>query len=131
MRANQAWTELDAVLAARDVSSVFQPIVDLGTGEPVAFEALARGPVGSPLAMPDALFAAARAAGWVDGLDRLCQARALEMALDAGLGAPLGLFVNVEPATVSRLEPPAGLKEMEDEMRRLRMENGARGRWTT
>ncbi len=101
--------ELDAVLAARDVCSVFQPIVDLATGDPVAFEALARGPAGSPLAMPDALFAAARSAGRVHELDRLCQARALETALDAGLGAPWGLFVNVEPAAVSRIEPPAAL----------------------
>ncbi len=101
--------ELDALLAARDVCPVFQPIVDLGSGEPVAFEALARGPVGSPLAMPDLLFAAARGAGRVHELDRLCQARALETALDAGLAAPFGLFVNVEPAAVSRIEPPGAL----------------------
>ena len=101
--------ELDALLAARDVCPVFQPIVDLGSGEPVAFEALARGPAGSPLAMPDLLFAAARSAGRVHELDRLCQARALETALDAGLAAPFGLFVNVEPAAVSRIEPPTAL----------------------
>jgi len=101
--------ELDALLAARDVCPVFQPIVDLGSGEPVAFEALARGPAGSPLAMPDLLFAAARGAGRVHELDRLCQARALETALDAGLAAPFGLFVNVEPAAVSRIEPPVAL----------------------
>ncbi len=101
--------ELDALLAARDVCPVFQPIVDLGTGEAVAFEALARGPAGSPLAMPDLLFTAARGAGRVHELDRLCQARALESALDAGLAAPFGLFVNVEPAAVSRIGPPTAL----------------------
>ena len=39
----------------------------------------------------------------------------METALDAGLAAPFGLFVNVEPAAVSRIEPPtallAGLRE--------------------
>jgi len=108
-RAPELAGELDALLAARDVCPVFQPIVDLGTGEPVAFEALARGPAGSPLAMPDLLFAAARGAGRVHELDRLCQARAVETALDAGLAAPFGLFVNVEPAAVSRIEPPVAL----------------------
>jgi len=74
-RAPELAGELDALLAARNVCPVFQPIVDLGTGEPVAFEALARGPAGSPLAMPDLLFAAARGAGRVHELDRLCQLR--------------------------------------------------------
>ena len=91
-RAPELAGELDALLAARDVCPVFQPIVDLGTGEPVAFEALARGPAGSPLAMPDLLFAAARGAGRVHELDRLCQRRALESALD------------VEPAAVGPIE---------------------------
>ncbi len=59
--------------------------------------------------MPDLLFATARSAGRVHELDRLCQARALESALDAGLAAPFGLFVNVEPAAVNRIEPPTAL----------------------
>jgi EAL domain-containing protein (putative c-di-GMP-specific phosphodiesterase class I) len=39
------------VIAANSVHSVFQPIVDLTTGAVVAYEALARGPVG-PLHPP-------------------------------------------------------------------------------
>jgi len=74
--------ELDVLLAARDVCSVFQPTVDLGTGEPGAFEALARRPVGSVLRLPDVLFETAHSAGPVHELDRLCQRRALESALD-------------------------------------------------
>lgn len=57
--------ELDVLLAARDVCSVFQPIVDLGTGEPGAFEALARCPAGSVLQLPDVLFETARSTGRV------------------------------------------------------------------
>jgi len=33
----------------------------------------------------------------------------LETALDAGVAAPFGLSVNVEPAAVSRIEPPVAL----------------------
>ncbi|WP_169064263.1 EAL domain-containing protein [Geodermatophilus dictyosporus] len=88
----------DPVLAdaIRGVHSVFQPIVELDTGRVVAYEALARGPVG-PLERPDALFAAARAAGRLAELDEACRAAAFRGAVDAALVAPLTLFVNVEP----------------------------------
>ena len=82
--------------AIRGVRSVFQPIVELDTGRVVAYEALARGPVG-PLERPDALFAAARAAGRLAELDEACRAAAFRGAVDAALVAPLTVFVNVEP----------------------------------
>ncbi|MGY1697807.1 diguanylate cyclase domain-containing protein [Geodermatophilus sp. SYSU D00814] len=82
--------------AIRGVRSVFQPIVEIDTGRVVAYEALARGPVG-PLQRPDALFAAARAAGRLAELDEACRAAAFRGAVDAGLVAPLTVFVNVEP----------------------------------
>ncbi|MGY1821906.1 EAL domain-containing protein [Geodermatophilus sp. SYSU D00079] len=89
-------TALDEVLRDRGVRSVFQPIVELDTGRVVAYEALARGPEG-PLERPDALFAAARAAGRLAELDAACRTAALSGALQQGLRAPLTLFVNVEP----------------------------------
>jgi EAL domain-containing protein (putative c-di-GMP-specific phosphodiesterase class I)/DICT domain-containing protein len=101
--------ELDRLLAARDLHPIFQPIVDLRTGEAVGFEALARGPVDSPLHLPNALFDVARGAGRLAELDRLCQWRALETAADAELSAPFGLFVNIEPAVISHIGPPTGL----------------------
>ena len=90
---------LDEVLRAGSVHSVYQPIVELGTGRIVAYEALARGPQG-PLQTPDALFAAARAAGRLAELDALCRSAALRGAVAAELGAPLTVFVNVEPAVL-------------------------------
>ena len=99
--------ELDAILAARAVHPVFQPIVDLGTGEPIAFEALSRGPADSPLHRPDLMFAAARESGRVDELDRLCRVRALESAVDSDLQAPYTLFVNRDPAAGGTDAPSA------------------------
>ena len=91
-----AVTTIDEVLADGTVISVFQPIVDLDTGAVVAYEALARGPEG-PLRSPDALFAAARAAGRLAELDAACRTAAFRGAVEHGLLAPLTVFVNVEP----------------------------------
>jgi EAL domain-containing protein (putative c-di-GMP-specific phosphodiesterase class I) len=84
------------VLAHGAVEIGFQPVVDLVSGAPVGFEALARGPAGSEVEEPGALFAAAWNAGRLDELDWLCQRSALRAALRAGLRAPAVLFVNVE-----------------------------------
>ncbi|GLZ56234.1 EAL domain-containing protein [Actinomycetospora sp. NBRC 106378] len=88
---------LHRLLAERAVVPVFQPIADIATGSVVGVEALARGPVGGPLARPDRMFAAARSCGRLGELDDLCRRRAVEVAAEAGLTGPLGLFVNVEP----------------------------------
>ena len=93
--------ELDGIIALRAVDPLFQPIVDISTGEPVAFEALSRGPAGSPLQQPNLMFAAARVAGRVDELDRLCRIRALEAVVDSSLQTPYALFVNREPSAVT------------------------------
>lgn len=88
-------TVLD-VLDGGGIRSFFQPIVTLDSGSVVAFEALARGPVG-PWESPDALFPAARAAGLLAELDETCRAAAFRGASELGLTAPLSIFVNVEP----------------------------------
>jgi sensor c-di-GMP phosphodiesterase-like protein len=56
-------SSVEDVIDARAVVAVYQPLVDLLTGEVVGYEALARGPQGSPWERPDVLFAAARACG--------------------------------------------------------------------
>jgi EAL domain-containing protein (putative c-di-GMP-specific phosphodiesterase class I) len=109
---------LDQVLHQHDVSVLFQPIVDLRSGnQVVAYEALTRGPAGTPLERPDVLVSAARDAGRVKELDALLRSRALQTASSAGLGAPYSLFVNVEPdaltdmsSTVGEPHPPAVLE---------------------
>lgn len=96
--------ELHDILCRRGVTPVFQPIVDLATGEIVGVEALARGPAGSALQTPDRLFAAARRAGRLAELDVLCRDRATEEVLRVGVAGPIGLFLNVEP----EVAPDAG-----------------------
>jgi EAL domain-containing protein (putative c-di-GMP-specific phosphodiesterase class I) len=102
--------ELDAILGARLVHCLYQPVVDLESAGVVAYEALARGPQGSPLENPANLFEAARRAGRLTELDWVCRTTAAEGALEAGLRAPLSLLVNVEPQSMHRPEPP-GLKQ--------------------
>ncbi|MEU8228635.1 EAL domain-containing protein [Actinoplanes sp. NPDC048967] len=83
------------VIDGRAVTSVFQPLVELDTRRVLGYEALSRGPAGSPWESPVTLFAAARAAGRDNELDWVCRASAYRAALDAGLEQTL--FVNMEP----------------------------------
>jgi EAL domain-containing protein (putative c-di-GMP-specific phosphodiesterase class I) len=89
------------VLDDRAVQPVFQPLVDLETRRVLGYEALARGPIGSPLESPAALFGAAYRAGRVAELDWACRAAAFAEAARCGLGPPFTLFVNSEPISLS------------------------------
>jgi EAL domain-containing protein (putative c-di-GMP-specific phosphodiesterase class I) len=96
---------LERVLDRQRVRSVYQPIIDLGSGDVAAYEALARGPEGSPLESPGALFASARLVGRTTELEWACRAAALQGALDANLGAQVSLFINCEPSVVGTHMP--------------------------
>jgi len=102
-RAERAGADLslDAILAAGAIRPLFQPVVDLRSGAHVAYEALARGPLGSALERPDVLFDTARRAGRLAELDWTCRVAAVDAAEEAGLRDPLSLLVNVEPDTLN------------------------------
>lgn len=97
-----ATTRLDDALTD-GLRTVYQPIVALDGGV-VGYEALTRGPAGSELESPLALFAAARAEQRIPELDRACRAAAIKGARAAGLRRPATLFLNAEPEA---LEVPA------------------------
>jgi EAL domain-containing protein (putative c-di-GMP-specific phosphodiesterase class I) len=97
-----------AVVDERQIRTLYQPIVDLDSHAVVAYEALARGPVGSDLENPIALFAAARAAKIELALDWACIESALRGAVAADLHRDIALFINVETSTVGET-PPASL----------------------
>ena len=96
-------SEQRAVLS--QVRCEYQPIVELAHGKVQAYEALARGPAGSPIERPDRLFAAARERNLLAELDWRCRAVAVVGALEAGLRPPAALFVNVEPETIAAVRP--------------------------
>lgn len=93
--------ELARILGGREVVSKYQPIVELASGGVAGYEALARGPQGSPLEYPDRLFAAARAGDCLQELDALCRASAVGGAAGTSIERSAGLFVNVEPDAVA------------------------------
>jgi EAL domain-containing protein (putative c-di-GMP-specific phosphodiesterase class I) len=80
------------------LSTAFQPIVEMGSRDPLAHEALSRGPRGTELEPPLVLFSQAAAYGLTDELERACR-RVAFRDWDA-FGAPGRLFVNTVPATV-------------------------------
>ena len=105
------------VIAHDGVRSVYQPIVDLATGVPIAFEALARGPEGSRFEMPAQLFPAAARADLGPELERACVRGAFEGARAAELGEGIALFVNLEPGLLEsgEIDQLLRLSEIVDE----------------
>jgi EAL domain-containing protein (putative c-di-GMP-specific phosphodiesterase class I) len=104
--ATVAGGELDRILRERRLRTLFQPIVHLESGAAVGYEALVRGPEGSPLATADSLLEAAYSAGRVVELDWVARASACRAALAARLDPEQLLFLNVEPLALDSECPP-------------------------
>ncbi len=104
---------LEEIISARTIRVLYQPIVELDSGQTVGWEALARGPIGSPLEYPDRLFGAATRLGRTAELDHCCRAAAATGALRAGLGTAQELFINIEPEAAGA-PIPAFLARVQD-----------------
>ena len=87
----------DLVLEGQ-VRSVYEPIVEVATHTVYGYEALARGPEGSELHSPAALFASAEEEDLLFQLDCLCRQSGLDGARDFPRESKL--FLNVRPTTI-------------------------------
>jgi EAL domain-containing protein (putative c-di-GMP-specific phosphodiesterase class I) len=112
--------DLDQLISRRAVRPVFQPIVDLTSGDLVGYEALARWPA-APGVGPEAVFAAARLEGRTAELDWSCRLAAIEAALAVGLGREHVLFVNVEPEALGAPMPSGAEAILDAAGRELRV----------
>lgn len=87
--------EFATILRERQITSVFQPLVHLASGEIVGYEALCRGPEGSRFASPAQLLRQAEIDGLQSDLNWVCLASAFEAFFAAGAPKSASLFVNV------------------------------------
>ena len=93
-------TEVTALIEARAVTSEFQPVLRLDTGEIIGYEALARGPVGTRWQSPVELFCAAAAIGRTAELDWVCRVLATKTIVRSVPDPATTLFVNVDPSSL-------------------------------
>jgi EAL domain-containing protein (putative c-di-GMP-specific phosphodiesterase class I)/CheY-like chemotaxis protein len=90
--------DFETILAERQITCVYQPIVKLGAFEVIGYELLARGPAGTELHRPDALFEVARNQGRVADLDRVCRMAAARGS--ESLPSRYLRFINTEPVSL-------------------------------
>ena len=90
---------LQNILIQRNLSALFQPIMDLSNGTYLGFEGLIRGPADSSLHSPINLFAAAEQQGLTLELEMLC--RQIVMESFAAQNLPGHLFLNVSPQALT------------------------------
>ncbi|MBA2543225.1 MAG: EAL domain-containing protein [Deltaproteobacteria bacterium] len=94
-KAHRDRSTLQDIILGDGLSTVYQPIVDLGTGDIFAYEALTRGPKGTALESPATLFAIADEVDLTVELDRACFRGALRNAIT--MEPVHRLFVNLLP----------------------------------
>ena len=90
---------LQHIILTEDIRTVFQPVVDIkNSGKIHGFEALARGPRGTDLESPLALFDMAAKTNLLFELDQLCRRNSVQSA--EGLRTPYKLFINTLPFSI-------------------------------
>lgn len=87
--------ELEDILNKENIFTVFQPIVSLKDGCIIGYEALSRGPKGSPLYSPKMLFSTAEKFNKLWELEKLCRIKAIQRA--RCIANNKFLFINVDP----------------------------------
>src|SRR3984893_9456947 len=111
--------EIAALIAEGRLHPVFQPILDVARSSIVAHEGLIRGPCGSALHLPSALFPAAIAAGLTNELE-FAAASVIFTAHAHSRTAGL-LFVNFSARSITHVGSDRGRREFQDPLLRCRM----------
>ncbi len=96
---NELEKALKQILLEDNIRIVLQPIISLRDGSILGYEALSRGPEGSPLYYPDALFGVAAETGMLWELEQLCRTKALELVCQSVF--PHKLFLNVNASVIN------------------------------
>ena len=97
---------LAALIDGGRLRFVFQPIADLAGGEVFAYEALMRGPAGSPLESPEVLLHCAADEGRLQELEIAAALGAI--AAFGRLGLPGKLFINLAAPTIEAFAADRG-----------------------
>jgi diguanylate cyclase (GGDEF)-like protein len=92
---------IEELIARRELSAVFQPIVEFEDGVILGYEGLIRGPAGTPLEAPFALFSQALAEGCAIELERAAARTSIEAF--ARLDIAGKLFLNFSAGAIRQL----------------------------
>ena len=98
IRTRHRRTRMLELLLDRQVTSVYEPIVEVSSRTVYGYEALARGPRDTDLHSPAMLFALAEEEELIFELDCLCRASGIAGASELHPGTKL--FLNVRPTTI-------------------------------
>lgn len=97
---------LHQIINEKGIETVFQPVFNVSEKRIIGYEALSRGPEGSPLYTPQRLFDTAIQCGYLYELEILC--RKLAVKAFAKLRLPGYLFLNLNPMVLTNLNYPEG-----------------------
>lgn len=92
-------TNIEAIIINEQIDTLYQPIVNLITGEVMGYEALSRGPKESPYYSPIDLIDAAEKEGLSNDLEYVLRKKAIQNL--EGLETNQRLFININPKIMS------------------------------
>ncbi|MFW6036143.1 MAG: GGDEF domain-containing protein [Halothermotrichaceae bacterium] len=104
---NKVKEELKDIIESERISTVFQPIICLRTGDTLGYEALSRGPSNSFLEKPRRLFNFAKKHNMLFELERVARKRAIINA--SSINRNFKIFINVDPLVICDKEFKSGI----------------------
>jgi EAL domain-containing protein (putative c-di-GMP-specific phosphodiesterase class I)/GGDEF domain-containing protein len=108
--------DLERIIRDADLRTVFQPVVDLKSGDTLGYEALTRGPANSALEAPSVMFSVSDRIGMTGDLDRVCRSTAFRAS--AALPTTRKVFLNGLPGSFRSI--PADPRDWPETLHPLR-----------